>query len=150
MLTRAGTGISPLSGHTFPDLVEHRLQLALVNAVSKSALFCLSAYLIDGDGLGDANKTILEHAAVALNVLKAPWVMAGDWHLSQEQVAASGLLQMVDGVLFQPSSPTCHHNTFDFFVVHRSIAHAVVGVQRIDGEGVKPHHPVRLVLRGDA
>ena len=57
---------------------------------------------------------------------------------------------MVDGVLFQPNSPMCHHNTFDFFVVHRSIAHAVVGVLRMDGVGVKPHHPVRLVRWGDA
>ena len=94
--------------------------------------------------------TILEHAAAALNAFKAPWVMAADWNVNPAQLAASGFLQMVNGVLFQPTLPTCHDNTFDFFVVHRSLAHAVVGVQRIDGVGVNPHKPVRLLLRGDA
>ena len=30
------------------------------------------------------------------------------------------------------------------------ISHAVVGVQRVDGLGFTPHHPARLLLRGDA
>ena len=55
---------------------------------------------------------------------------------------------MVSGVLFTLTA--CHSNTYDYFVVHRSIAHAVVGVQCIDGVGVNPHHPVRRLIRGDA
>ena len=51
---------------------------------------------------------ILEYAAAAaaLNALKAPWIMAADWNVNPEQLAASGFLQMVNGVLFQPTLPT--------------------------------------------
>ena len=52
--------------------------------------------------------------------------------------------------MFATELPTCHNSAYDFFVVSHNIAHAVVGVQRIDDAGLHPHHPCRLVFRGDA
>ena len=48
------------------------------------------------------------------------------------------------------TSPTCHQSTYDYFVVSDSLAHAVVGVQRVEDAGLSPHYPTRLLLRGDA
>ena len=54
---------------------------------------------------------------------------------------------MVDGVIFAPSSPTCHGKVYDFFVVSRTLAHAVESVNRIEDAGLHPHWPARLILR---
>ena len=45
---------------------------------------------------------------------------------------------------------TCNESTYDYFVVHRSLSHAVVGVQRLEDGGMNPHWASRLLLRGDA
>ena len=50
----------------------------------------------------------------------------------------------------RPLSGICNDSVYDFFVVKRSIAHAVVGVQRLSDGGLNPHWPARLFLRGDA
>ena len=76
--------------------------------------------------------------------------MAGDFNIEPGDIARSGFLQMVDGVLFHTNSATCGNNTRDYFIVHRSLAHAVVGIQRVDGVGLHPHSPVSLTLRGDS
>ena len=62
-------------------------------------------------------------------------------------LAASGFLKLVDGVVFAASLPTCGEKIYDHFVVSKSIAHAVVGMQRIEGVGIEPHFPARLLVR---
>ena len=54
------------------------------------------------------------------------------------------------GVIFATSLPTCNESTYDFFVVHRSLAHAIFGVQRVEDGGCTPHWQSRLLIRGDA
>ena len=110
----------------------------------------ISLYLIDTVGLNEANKLILEEVTVAVKSLKGPWVIAGDWNLSPETLAASGFLQMIGGALFSPADPTCNDNRYGFFVVSKALSFAVVGAQRVDGVHMKPHRLVRLLLRGDA
>ncbi len=46
--------------------------------------------------------------------------------------------------------PTCGPERFDFFVVSRSLAHAVIGVTTVSDGGFNPHAPARLYLRADA
>ena len=65
-------------------------------------------------------------------------------------VAKSGFLGMVGGTIVVPELPICNGKTFDFYIVTNNFAHAVAGVQRIEGVGMSPHFPVRLLLRGDA
>ena len=77
-------------------------------------------------------------------------VLCGDWNLSPEVIAESGFLQMVGGTLFAPAHDTCNDSKYDYFVVSKSFAFAVVGTQRVDGVTMNPHRPVRLLLRGDA
>ncbi len=87
---------------------------------------------------------------MALRSCVGGWVLGGEWNISPESLRASKWLDLVGGVIFATTLPTCNDNTYDFFVVHRSLAHAVVGVQRIEDGGCNPHWFTRLLLRGDA
>ena len=81
---------------------------------------------------------ILEVAIIALRCLRGPWVAGGDWNISPELLRSSRWLEIVDGVLFSPGLATCGNNIYDYFVVHRSLMHAVVGVQRVEDGGMLP------------
>ena len=85
-----------------------------------------------------------------LATFKSPWVVEGDFNVTPQELEGSGWLRMVGGVLCAPVLPTCNDHTYDFFIVHRSLAHAVVGAERLDDVGVHPHRASRLLLRGDA
>ena len=107
-------------------------------------------YLKDSEGLSETNKFLLETGAGVVNALRGPWIAMGDWNMSPETLAASKWLEMVNGVIFATELPTCNDNVYDFFVVHRSLADAVAGVQRIQDGGLSPHWVSRLLVRGDA
>ena len=104
--------------------------------------------------MSEANKAILEEAAVLLGLLKGPWIVAGDFNVNPEDLAATRWVDIVDGVVFAPALPTCttatSSNRYDCFVVHRSIAHAVVAVQRVEDGACKPHWPARLLIKSNA
>ena len=150
VLTRRGSGIRPLEHVGVLADYAHRITLAWVDAVVRGGITCMSIYLRTAEGLSQANAGILEQAAVALNGLRGPWIVGGDWNIQPDTLADSRWLQMVGGVIFATDLPTCNDNTYDYFVVHRSIAHAVVGVQRLEDGGMNPHWASRLLLRGDA
>ena len=57
---------------------------------------------------------------------------------------------LVHGQVHATKHPTCHASTYDFFVVSAGISAAVVGTQVLDDAGLSPHHPCRLIIRGDA
>ena len=57
---------------------------------------------------------------------------------------------MINGTIFSPELETCNGKVYDYFVVTNNFVHAVAGVQRVDGVGMSPHFPARLLLRGDA
>ena len=67
-----------------------------------------------------------------------------------ETLAASKWLEIVNGVIFASQLPTCHDNVYDYFVVHKSLADAVVGVQRLQDGGLNPHWITRLIIKGNA
>ena len=54
------------------------------------------------------------------------------------------------GIVVATSLATCNHSTYDYFMVHRSLKHAVAGVQQLENGGMNPHWASRLLLRGDA
>jgi hypothetical protein len=81
-----------------------------------------------------------------LPVLGSP---GGDWNGSPEELAASGWLNLVGGVVAAPALPTCHESSYDYFVVSRSLAHAVYRVIRISDGDFTPHYPTRLLLRSN-
>ena len=150
VLTRKGTGIAAMERVGVRTATQHRLAVAWVDAVVRGGLYCASVYLRHSEGMSEANQAILEEVAVALQCLGGPWIVAGDWNLSPSVLAHSRWPEMVDGVIFATELPTCNESVYDYFVVHRSLARAVVGVQRLQDSGLNPHWASRLLLRGDA
>jgi len=150
ILARKGTAIRAAGKSAIPEASAHRLALSWVGCILKGGLNFLNVYLKDGEGLSDTNKSLLETAAGALNALKGPWVALGDWNMSPETLASSSWLALVEGVIFATELPTCNDNVYDYFEVHKSIAHAVFGVQRLQDGGLCPHWATRLLIRGDA
>ena len=132
---------------TIPDICSHRIHLAWVACLARGGVHCMSIYLIDSVGMNPSNILICEQAALTLRSLSGPYICSGDWNVEPDVLAASGFLKLIDGVVFAASLPTCGEKTFDYFVVSRSIAHAVVGAQRIEGVGIEPHYPTRLLVK---
>ena len=93
---------------------------------------------------------LLEEAAAIVCVLRGPWVIAGDWNIEPATLLASGWVDLVDGAIIAPQLPTCHGHIYDYFVISKTLAHAVAGIQRIEDAGLFPHWASRLLIRGDA
>ena len=136
-----------------PELIasdmKHRIAAAQVNAIIQGELHVISLYLEDSEGLSEYNLSVLQEAAALVLALGTPWVMAGGWNITPTRVLQANWLSVVKGTVFTSELPTCHANTYDYFVVSHCIAHAVAAVQTLDDAGFHPHHPCRLLRRGD-
>ena len=150
IFARRGMGINQHTDKAVRDGFRHRIAISWVDGVQRGGLHCGSIWLFDSQGLSESNMALLEEAAIALQLCQGGWVLGGDWNMPPELLKASKWLEMVNGVIFATPLPTCNDSTYDFFVVHRSLAHAVVGVQRVEDGGCTPHWQSRLLLRGDA
>ena len=147
---RRGIGIRDPDFEHISSALQHRFHLARVSAVMKGGVRMASLYLEFGVGLNEANLAILQEVATVLCALGAPWILAGDFNSTPEQLEATNFLQLVRGVVIAPAPPTCNGKVFDDFIVSDSLRHAVAGIARIDDAGLHPHFPVRLFVRGDA
>jgi len=150
VLVRVGSGITPAASHTVREPMRHRIAVAWVDAVVRGGIHCVSVYLRHSEGLSAENQAILEELFAVLRTLRGPWIVAADWNMPPKVLAQSRWLDMTQGVIFATQLPTCNESTYDYFVVHRSLARAVVGVQRIEDGGMNPHFASRLLIRGDA
>jgi hypothetical protein len=145
---RASVGIHPHEGFV-PDEFAHRICAVWVGGVTRGGIHVVSVYLHDSEGLSERNLALLEMLVAALRTLRGPWVVGGDWNLTPEQVSSTNILEIMCGQIVAPTMPTCHQSVYDYFIVPKCIAHAVIAVQRIDDAGLSPHWPTRLVLRSD-
>ena len=96
------------------------------------------------------NLAVLEGLKAAIWTVDGPWIIAADWNMSPETLAATGWLSMVNGQTVSTTLSTCTNSVYDYFVVAQSIRHAIKGIQRIKDAGLQPHYPVRLLLEGNA
>ena len=94
----------------------------------------------------------MEAATAATSKLKGPWLIGGDFNVTPEVMEKSGWLGMIGGVIVAPVDPTCNKSVYDYFIVSKSLydSQAIVGIVRMTDGGFHPHHPVRLILRGDS
>ena len=125
-----------------------RLLLRKMGAVCRGGLHLGSVYLRDVVGPTDAaNLAILDELAGCLNVLQGPWVVGGDFNMTPEELAGTGFLSLVDGIIHAPADFTCGLKTYDYFIVSRHLSPAVAAVHAVAGSEFGPHTPVRLLLR---
>ena len=110
---RKGIGLIPHEG-IVKDGFSHRIGAAWVGGVLNGGVHVISVYLKDGDNMGQTNQAILVEAAALIGTLRGPWVIAGDWNISPDQLRQSNWVATVNGVIHEPKEPTCHSSTYDF------------------------------------
>ncbi len=94
------------------------------------------------------NLDLLDSMAFTLSGLVGPWILGGDWNCTPADLAATGWLQKVGGVIHAPSAPTCNGNVYDFFVVAAGISDQVQSTHKIGDAGFTPHSPASLIFKG--
>ena len=148
---KRGLGIKQHAEDLVPALFQHRLAFSHVSAVMKGGVHCGSLWLKHSEGMSEDNMAILQAATAAVSKLKGPWIIGGDFNMEPATLEKSGWLEMIGGVVVAPTDPTCCSSVYDYFVVSKDLhdANLIVGVVRMTDGGFNPHHPVRLILRGD-
>ena len=127
---------------------EHRFRLKHVSACCRGGLHVGSAYfhcLVGADG--ELNINLLHAIASQLAGINGPWVIGADWNFTPSELAGTGWLELVGGAIVAPGGPTCNGKVYDYFVVSKSLLHAVAVAQRLDDSVHVPHTGVRLLLR---
>ncbi len=123
-----------------------RIIISWMGAVMHGGFFFVSVYLYSKEGLSRRNLDLPQELARVLRALNAPWVCAGDWNCSPEQLRASNWPDLAGAVLCVPSMATCGRRVLDYFAVHDGLAHAVRGVAVVLDSAFHPHSAVRLFL----
>ncbi len=121
-----------------------------IGCVCRGGLHVASIWPIPSVGLSEENLQLLQEVAEDLGSLTGPWVVGGDWNLTPQQLAASGWLGLVGGVVCAPAKPTCNGSVYDYFVVAEGFADAVLGAVVIGDAEYSPHTGVRLYITAAA
>ena len=77
VLVRKGMGAQGNTDKLVRDGMRHRISFTWVDGILRGGLHCGSIWLYDSQGLSEANMTLLEEAAVALNSCTGGWVCGG-------------------------------------------------------------------------
>ena len=85
-----------------------------------------------------------------LSRISGPWLLAGDWNCTPDELAATGWLQLVGGEIVAPKTATCNDRILDFFVVAQQFRHNVLDCRTVCDAGLNPHSPARIYLNDRA
>ncbi|CAK0830548.1 unnamed protein product, partial [Prorocentrum cordatum] len=111
------------AGIDVPSEWAHRIVARKIHLGEGSVFLCLSVYLITSIGLTGDNITLLAEVAALVGQHHAPFLSAGDWNVDADDLASSGWLDEIDGLLISSGVPTCGGNDdYDYFVVSRSVS----------------------------
>ena len=120
--------------------------------MGKGGVHCDTPYMFSMVGQGGisvkCNLDLLDSMAFTLSGLVGPWILGGDWNCTPEDLAATGWLRKVGGVIHAPAAPTCNGKLYDFFVVVETISDQVQSTHVIAAVGFTPHSPSRLIFKG--
>ncbi len=147
---RSHIGVSQPAGIADPwdGPLQARFRLRHIGAVCRGGLYLGSAYLHDSVGVtAQCNLDLLHAMAAELRLVGGCWIVGGDWNCTPAELAATGWLELVDGIIHAPQAATCNDKIYDYFVVKAACRHAVHSVHTISDAIYWPHSPVRLLLR---
>jgi hypothetical protein len=130
--------------------LDSRLSVKHVSAICKGGVYILSAYFWCSIGITGQNVQLLESIAFLIRRLRGPWILAADWNFGPSSLEKNGWLRLVDGRVRASGVATCKGRENDWYVVSRSINHAILGVARITDTGANPHSAVRLWVKSHA
>ena len=116
----------------------------------------MSTYLWDSEGMTLRNMAILEQAGAKIKTFRGPWILAGDFNMTPEQLQeeAGDWLRKVGGVIVKPQRSTCRSatggRTIDFCIMDYRMANAVEFIMVDEDYPSSPHWPVRIRVRSAA
>ena len=94
--------------------LSHRFYHTWVNGVVKGGLQCISAYAKDKIGPTGENLELLAELTALVRSLDGPWVIAGDWNMPPEALAATGWTRIIKGTIVATQLPTCNGASYDY------------------------------------
>ena len=118
--TRSYIGMSTSQAVSASQHLHPRGHFAMrrVAAMGKGGIHCGSMYCFSEVGKGGikakSNLDLLDSAAFTIQSLVGPWLVGGDWNCTPEELAATGWLEKVGGVVHAPGTPTCNGSVYDF------------------------------------
>ena len=122
-----------------------------MGAVCPGGLHLGSCYLTSAVGVSaQCNLKLLEAIAFVLSRIRGPWLLAGDWNCTPQELNDTGWLQLVGGEVVAPISATCNDRTLDYFVVAQQFRHNVLGCCTVCDAGLNPHSTARIYLNDRA
>eukprot|EP00971_Amphidinium_carterae_P338782 6476289-Amphidinium_carterae.3 len=146
---RAHIGMVPLELPSV-DIMAGRWAACKISGVMAGGIACISCYL-----RVDHTKEELVHELAALlewtRSLQIPFVIAGDFNATAEQIAQTGFLEATNAVLLKSRENTClvgEGSVIDFFLVHVTLCNRRHSVALYDGSVTRPHVAVRLQMQG--
>ena len=84
------------------DRCQRRVSLALVGGLVPCGCFFLSIYFQHSEGLGPVNLSLMDSVEAVLACLRGPWIIGGDFNMTPDQLASSGWLDKIGGVIVAP------------------------------------------------
>ncbi len=154
VFARPHVGLSvPLSGPT--EVVPSRVLAASIEPPGFRRTAVLCAYLEDGKGVGHANLRHMEAigACIGAQGEHVPCIVGGDWQAPPEATAATGFASQASLTLVASLDPRGTYrdvrkaSELDYFFLSNDLAMGLDRVEVVEGAGVRPHVPVRLVFR---
>ncbi len=87
--------------------------------------------------------------ATLVSTIGLPFIIGADWQCTPREVASSGLLKLVEGIVASPGVPTNIQSSreIDFFIISASLGGLVQSVEVSAATAFTPHVPVVLRLR---
>ncbi|CAK0798267.1 unnamed protein product, partial [Prorocentrum cordatum] len=134
-----------------PSDLMHRMVGVTVYTASRLQLLARSLYLQDALGPKGINLDLF--AAFGDMVLSAgmPWLAQGDFNMEPGTLHELGWPRVQRGTYLGPSECTCvaqgAEHVYDWFASSFCLAHGVREASALDGFGLYPHKPVRLLLQ---
>ena len=102
ILCRSHIASAPVAG-----LSSSRYNVMRLNLGKRTQLHVVSIYAQVGLGATGANLELLAELGEYLGGLQQPWVVAGDWNMTPEELQDTDWLRRVRGTMVCPSQPTC-------------------------------------------
>ncbi len=132
-----------------------RAVAAMAEAPGHRPIAVYSAYLRDGEGLSAGNLEILASIGqhICLQGDEMPFILAADFQMAPEKVAAAGLADRIGAVICASGNRrgTCRtargSSELDYFYVQRGLARAVASIATVEATCIRTHVPVRLTMK---
>jgi len=157
-----GVAISSLWKHGLTELAitdivsiptAHRFIFRHFHGFARGGIGIGSVYLESAVGMNSNNDALMRSIAGFVKAWGRPFVLAGDWNMSPKDLRDSGWPELLNAVVICTDEHTYeaagHTSELDFFLVEKSIAHAVDACEVKDEVSVSKHRLVCLELRGD-